>query len=82
MQMRVNNVWVSNDDIKDTGMTYILPKNLLKKFVCISDLKTQIFGYLYGVVVDGVVKEIKTIVLVPQVGSKDTITIPNQLPES
>ena len=40
MQMRVNNVWVSNDDIKDNGMTYIMPKNLLKKFVCISDLKT------------------------------------------
>ncbi len=56
MQMRVNNVWVSNDDIKDTGMTYIMPKNLLKKFVCISDLKTQIFGYLYGTTIDGVVK--------------------------
>jgi pre-mRNA-processing factor 8 len=54
--MRVNNVWVSNDDIKDIGITYILPKNLLKKFVTISDLKTQIFGYLYGTIIDGVVK--------------------------
>jgi hypothetical protein len=27
------------------------PKNLLKKFVCISDLKIQIFGYLYGVTI-------------------------------
>lgn len=59
-----------------------MPKNLLKKFVCISDLKVQIFGYLFGQTIDGVVKEIKSIVLVPQVGSKDGVTIPNQMPES
>ena len=82
MGMRVNNVWVSNDDVKDNGLTYIMPKNLLKRFVCISDLKVQIFGYLYGHVVDNVVKEIKAIVMVPQVGSKDSVTIPNQMPES
>ncbi len=29
--------------------TYVMPKNLLKKFICIADLKTQIAGYLYGV---------------------------------
>ena len=29
--------------------TYVIPKNLLKKFVCISDLKTQVAGYIYGV---------------------------------
>jgi len=29
--------------------TYILPKNILKKFAMISDLRTQISGYLYGV---------------------------------
>jgi pre-mRNA-processing factor 8 len=57
-----------------------MPKNLLKKFVCISDLKVQIFGYLYGTTVDGVVKEIKSIVLVPQVGSRENVTIPTQMP--
>ena len=36
MGMRVNNVWVSNDDVKDNGLTYIMPKNLLKRFVTIS----------------------------------------------
>ena len=39
---------MSSDDIKETGYTYILPKNILKKFVMISDLRTQISGYLYG----------------------------------
>lgn len=47
MQIRVNNVWVSNDDVKE-GFTYVMPKNLLKKFVAISDLKVQIFAYLFG----------------------------------
>lgn len=81
MQMRTNNVWVSNEEVKDS-FAYIMPKNLLKRFVCIADLKVQIFGYLYGTVVDGVVKEIRTIVLVPQVGSRDGISIPSQMPES
>jgi pre-mRNA-processing factor 8 len=27
----------------------VLPKNLLKKFICIADLRTQIAGYMYGV---------------------------------
>ncbi len=26
-----------------------MPKNLLKKLICIADLRTQIAGYLYGV---------------------------------
>lgn len=26
-----------------------MPKNLLKKFICIADLRTQISGFMYGV---------------------------------
>ena len=81
MQIRVNNVWVSNDDVKE-GYTYVMPKNLLKRFVAISDLKVQIFAYLYGQNIEGGIKEIKAIVIVPQVGSKDGVTVPNQMPES
>ncbi len=33
---------MSSDDIKETGFTYILPKNILKKFIVISDLRTQV----------------------------------------
>jgi pre-mRNA-processing factor 8 len=82
MQVRVNNVWISNDDVRDDSLTYVMPKNLLKKFVAISDLKVQIFAYLYGKTVEGGIKEIKSIVLVPQVGSKDGVTVPSQIPES
>ena len=70
MLMRTNNVWTNSEDIKEAGMTYIMPKNLLKKFVCVSDLKIQIFGFLYGVKIENTICEIKSIVLVPQVGSR------------
>lgn len=33
---------MSSDDIRETGFTYILPKNVLKKFICISDLRAQV----------------------------------------
>lgn len=57
-----------------------MPKNLLKKFVSIGDLKVQVFGYLYGSSVEGLVREIKCIVIVPQVGNRDSFTIPTQMP--
>ncbi len=59
-----------------------MPKNLLKKFVCISDLKIQIFAYIYGVTIEGTIREIRSIVLVPQVGAREGITLPHQMPES
>ena len=70
MLMRTSNVYANTDDIKESGFTYIIPKNLLKKFVCISDLKIPIFGFVYGTTVEGTIREIKSIVLVPQVGAR------------
>jgi len=46
LHLRTNHIYVSSDDIKETGFTYILPKNVLKKFIVISDLRAQIEGYL------------------------------------
>ena len=42
LHLRTNHIYVSSDDIKETGFTYILPKNILKKFIVISDLRTQV----------------------------------------
>lgn len=42
LHLRTNHIYVSSDDIKETGFTYILPKNVLKKFIVISDLRTQV----------------------------------------
>ena len=43
LHLRTNHIYVSSDDIKETGYTYILPKNVLKKFIIISDLRTQVW---------------------------------------
>lgn len=43
LHLRTNHIYVSSDDIKETGFTYILPKNVLKKFIVISDLRTQVY---------------------------------------
>ena len=42
LHLRTNHIYVSSDDIKETGFTYILPKNVLKKFIVIADLRTQV----------------------------------------
>lgn len=42
LYLRTNNIYVSSDDIKENGYTYILPKNVLKKFITISDLRAQV----------------------------------------
>ena len=51
----MNHIYVSSDDIKETGYTYILPENVLKKFIVISDLRTQVSSILIisGVVLGG-----------------------------
>lgn len=36
----------SSDDVNEDAYTYVLPKNILKKFICVSDLRTQIGGYV------------------------------------
>merc|ERR1711988_157080 len=83
LHLRTNHIYVSSDDIRETGYTYVLPKNILSKFICISDLRTQIAGYLYGVSPpdNAQVKEIRCIVIVPQVGNHQAVTLPHQLPE-
>ena len=41
LQLRTNHIYVSSDDIKEIGFTYILPKNILKKFIIASNLCTK-----------------------------------------
>ncbi|PVD32879.1 hypothetical protein C0Q70_08326 [Pomacea canaliculata] len=83
LHLRTNHIYVSSDDIKETGYTYILPKNVLKKFIIISDLRAQIAGYMYGVSPpdNPQVKEIRCIVMPPQWGTHQTVHLPSILPE-
>ena len=83
LHLRTNNIFVNSEDIKENGYTYILPKNILKRFICISDLRTQIAGFMYGVTPPDApqVKEIRAIVLVPQWGTHQQVNLPNLLPD-
>jgi pre-mRNA-processing factor 8 len=83
LHLRTNHIFVNSDDVKEDGLTYILPKNILKRFITISDLRIQITGYLYGVTPEDApnVREIRCIVLVPQWGTHQQVTVPDMLPE-
>ncbi|KAF5453244.1 hypothetical protein F2P56_028160 [Juglans regia] len=83
LYLRVNHIYVNSEDIKETGYTYIMPKNILKKFICIADLRTQIAGYLYGISPpdNPQVKEIRCIAMPPQWGTHQQVNLPAALPE-
>ncbi|KAF2217376.1 hypothetical protein CERZMDRAFT_30414 [Cercospora zeae-maydis SCOH1-5] len=86
LRTRANNIYISSEDIRDDEhhFTYVMPKNILKRFIAVADLRVQVAGYLYGVSPpdNKQVKEIKTIVMVPQVGSTRDIQLPRNLPEN
>ncbi len=85
LRTRSNNIYISSDDIKEDEehFTYIMPKNILKRFITIADLRVQVAGYLYGSSPpdNDQVKEIKCIVMVPQIGNTRDIQLPHQLPQ-
>ncbi|RUS28601.1 PRP8 domain IV core-domain-containing protein, partial [Jimgerdemannia flammicorona] len=83
LHLRTNHIYVNSDDIKENAYTYILPKNVLKRFITVSDLRTQIAGYMYGISPPDApnVKEIRAIVLPPQWGTHQIVHLPNALPE-
>ena len=84
LRTRSNNIYISSDDIHEEGHhTYIMPKNILKRFITIADLRVQVAGYLYGSSPpdNDQVKEIRTIVMVPQVGNTRDVQLPHQLPQ-
>ena len=82
LHLRKNHVYVASQDLSESGFTYVMPKNVLSQFIAIADLRTQIAGYLYGISPpdNDSIKEIRMIVLVPQVGSHQHVVLPKKLP--
>lgn len=39
LHLRTNHIYVNSEDIKESGYTYVMPKNVLKRFISISDLR-------------------------------------------
>ncbi|KAJ1921385.1 pre-mRNA-splicing factor 8 [Mycoemilia scoparia] len=83
LALRTQHLYVSSDNIQESGYTYVLPKNVLKRFITISDLRTQIAAYIYGVSPpdNPQVKEIRALVMVPQLGTHQKVAMPTQMPE-
>ncbi|KAF2186658.1 pre-mRNA processing splicing factor 8 [Zopfia rhizophila CBS 207.26] len=84
LRTRANNIYINSEDIKEEGhFTYVMPKNILKRFITIADLRVQVAGYLYGKSPpdNDQVKEICTIVMVPQVGNTRDVQLPRELPQ-
>ncbi|KAI0377858.1 pre-mRNA processing splicing factor 8 [Hypomontagnella monticulosa] len=83
LRTRSNNIYVSSVDNDLDDITYVMPNNILKKFITIADLRVQIAGYLYGISApdNDQVKEIRCIVMVPQIGNLRYTQAPLQLPQ-
>lgn len=84
LRTRANNIYINSEDVQEEGhYTYVMPKNILKRFITIADLRTQVAGYLYGRSPpdNDQVKEICTIVMIPQVGGTRDVQLPKQLPQ-
>eukprot|EP00917_Polyrhabdina_sp_WS-2016_P008736 GHVP01019511.1.p1 GENE.GHVP01019511.1~~GHVP01019511.1.p1 ORF type:complete len:2341 (+),score=339.36 GHVP01019511.1:584-7606(+) len=83
LHLRTKHIYVNSDDVKETDFTYVIPRNTLKKFICIADLRTQIAAFLYGTTAtDGMgVKEIRALVFPPQTGSHQSVVWPQVTPD-
>ncbi|KAJ1663232.1 Pre-mRNA-processing-splicing factor 8 [Coemansia sp. RSA 1813] len=82
LPLRTKHLYVSSDNISDAAYTYVLPKNLLKRFITVADPRTQIAGYLFGMSPPGntQVKEIHSIVMVPQWATHQQVHLPDKMP--
>lgn len=83
LHLRTGHLFVSNEDTVDGGFAYVIPKNMLKRFVVSSDLRTQVAGFMYGVSPPEkpFVKEVRCIVMPPQCGTHQSVQLPDQLPQ-
>ncbi|POR39702.1 Pre-mRNA-splicing factor spp42 [Tolypocladium paradoxum] len=84
LRARTSNMYISSVDNDVDDMTYVMPNNIIKRFITIADLRVQIAGHLYGSSPpdNDQVKEIKCIVMMPQIGGLRNVQLPQQLPQS
>ncbi|RCK66281.1 Pre-mRNA-splicing factor 8, partial [Candida viswanathii] len=84
LRLRAKNIFVNSEEfVDDDSFTYILPKNILQKFIQISDLRIQVGALLYGKspADHAGVKEIKCIAIIPQLGNVNSIQFAQNLPD-
>ncbi|CAF4443146.1 unnamed protein product, partial [Rotaria magnacalcarata] len=82
LHLRTNHIYVSSNDVKETGYRYILPKNILKRLIIISHLRAQV-RQLIEIFENNnnLFKEIRCVVLTPQWSTRESVHLPNILPQ-
>lgn len=84
LHLRIRHIYVPPEGMSETApFTYVIPKNILRKFVLVSDLRTQVAGIMYGTSPqdNSAVKEIRCIVMPPQAGTHQRVSLPLQMPD-
>jgi pre-mRNA-processing factor 8 len=83
LPQRTEHIYVATEGVVETECSYVLPTNILRKFVAVADLRTQIAVLLYGRSSedDDRVKEIRMIVFPPQWGTHQTVVLATQAPD-
>ncbi|KAI0564470.1 pre-mRNA processing 8 protein PRP8 [Gracilaria domingensis] len=85
LHLRTRHIFVPQDGISETSssLTYVVPQNILRKFIVTADLRAQIGGLLFGKTPsdNSSVREVRCIVLPPQVGTHQKVSMPNSFPE-
>lgn len=83
LYLRANHLYVSSKDMDVAGDTYVVPANILKTFLRIGHLRTQIAGYMYGKSTSDNprVKEIHCLVMPPQWGTDELVHLPSAMPQ-
>lgn len=46
---RTKHIYANPVEEREDACTYVLPKNVLKKFIAIADLRTQVSGFVFGI---------------------------------
>ena len=84
LSLRLKNIFVSQADFVEDKNVYVLPHNILTKFIEISDSKAQISSFIYGKPASNDqphIKEIQTVVVVPQLGNTHYVSMSRHLPK-
>lgn len=83
LPLRLKNVFVTEAEFFEEKPVYILPRNVLNKFVEISDTKAQIAALLYGKSTEeSNIKEIVTLVVLPQLGNSRFVSMTKNIPDN
>ena len=85
LDLQQSKVFVTFGNFADEDSNaFVMPKNILSTFMACCDSRVQVGGYLYGTspADNNQVKEIKCIVVVPQLGEHSQVNFPDDPPHS